>query len=139
GAFPNIARSFSQWFPLRERGKANGVMFFGSRVGGMLAVPATLVMIRQLGWRWTFVAFGSLGLIWAAAWYAWYRDRPADHPQVSADEIALMEQDTRVSRERMPTPWRRLLTSRNLYTICAMYFAFGYGLYFYFTWLPTFL
>ena len=27
----------------------------------------------------------------------------------------------------------------NLYAICAMYFTFGYGLYFYFTWLPTYL
>src|SRR5471030_1606938 len=32
GAFPNIARSFSKWFPIRERGRANGVMFLGSRV-----------------------------------------------------------------------------------------------------------
>ena len=37
------------------------------------------------------------------------------------------------------TPWRRLLASPNLWAICAMYFAFGYGLYFYFTWLPTYL
>jgi nitrate/nitrite transporter NarK len=39
----------------------------------------------------------------------------------------------------LETPWRTLLTSRNLLAICAMYFAFGYGLYFYFTWLPTYL
>jgi nitrate/nitrite transporter NarK len=32
-----------------------------------------------------------------------------------------------------------LLRSRNLYAICAMYFTYGYGLYFYFTWLPTYL
>src|SRR5437773_10279281 len=30
GAFPNIARSFSRWFPRRERGTANGVLFPGS-------------------------------------------------------------------------------------------------------------
>src|ERR687887_2747017 len=33
GAFPNIARSFSQWFPRRERGRANGILFLGSRIG----------------------------------------------------------------------------------------------------------
>src|ERR1700750_2690220 len=27
GAFPNIIRSFARWFPLRERGRATGVMF----------------------------------------------------------------------------------------------------------------
>jgi MFS transporter, ACS family, glucarate transporter len=27
GAFPNLARAFSNWFPVRERGHANGVLF----------------------------------------------------------------------------------------------------------------
>ena len=139
GAFPNIARSFSRWFPLEERGKANGVMFFGSRVGGMLAVPLTLLMIHRWGWRWSFVALGSVGLVWAGLWYAWYRDRPSEHPQVNAGEVAWIEQGTNPEVRQRITPWRLLLTSRNLYTICVMYFAFGYGLYFYFTWLPTFL
>jgi ACS family glucarate transporter-like MFS transporter len=138
GAFPNIARSFSQWFPLRERGRANGVMFLGSRVGGMLSAPIALLLIAQWGWRASFIAFGLLGIVWAAGWYAWYRDRPEDHPSMTADELAWIQQDARpVDSGR--TPWRALLRSRNLYALCGMYFAFGYGLYFYFTWLPTYL
>src|SRR5437660_2053283 len=74
GAFPNIARSFSRWFPRRERGRANGVMFLGSRVGGMLSAPVALVIVARWGWRASFVVFGAVGLVWAAAWYAWYRD-----------------------------------------------------------------
>jgi predicted MFS family arabinose efflux permease len=172
GAFPNIARSFSQWFPIRERGRANGVMFLGSRMGGMLSAPIALQLVSRWGWRASFMFFGLLGLVWAAAWYAWYRDRPEDHPGVGAEELAWI-------RGRIPalipapipapiptpiptpipapipapipdptpdvlpapatTPWAALLRSRNLYAICAMYFAFGYGLYFYFTWLPTYL
>jgi sugar phosphate permease len=144
GAFPNIARSFSRWFPVRERGRANGVMFLGSRIGGMLSAPIALVLVTRWGWRASFVLFGTLGIVWAAAWYAWYRDRPEERADVSPDELAWIHQDAArplhagdgdVSR----TPWRTLLTSRNLYAICAMYFAFGYGLYFYFTWLPTYL
>ncbi|HEY7058581.1 MAG TPA: MFS transporter [Vicinamibacterales bacterium] len=138
GAFPNIARSFSYWFPLRERGQANGIMFLGSRCGGMLAVPVTLLLIHRWGWRWSFVTIGTAGIVWAVAWYWWYRDRPSEHPGVGADEIAWIEQDTTIE-DASSAPWRALLTSRNLYTICVMYFAFGYGLYFYFTWLPTFL
>jgi nitrate/nitrite transporter NarK len=42
-------------------------------------------------------------------------------------------------REHAALPWAALLRSRNLYAICAMYFTYGYGLYFYFTWLPTYL
>jgi MFS family permease len=146
GAFPNAVRSFATWFPVRERGMANGVLFFGSRLGGALTAPLVLFLVRQYGWRASFAAFGVLGLVWAVVWFRSYRDRPAEHPAIHPSELAWIAQDQ--GREtvgagaepgRHVTPWRSLLASRNLYAICAMYFAFGYGLYFYFTWLPTYL
>src|SRR5262249_12641263 len=30
GAFPNSSRSFSQWFPTKERGRAHGIIFYGN-------------------------------------------------------------------------------------------------------------
>lgn len=144
GAFPNVARSFSRWFPVCERGRANGVMFLGSRMGGMLSAPIALFLVTHWGWRASFVLFGLLGLAWSAAWFAWYRDRPDDHRAVNREELAWIQQDGGPNdahgRDGAPkTPWRTLLRSRNVSAICAMYFAFGYGLYFYFTWLPTYL
>ena len=138
GAFPNVARSFSRWFPARERGRANGVLFLGSRLGGMLSAPIALLLIARWGWRASFVAFGTLGTVWAAAWWSWYRDRPEDHAAMTTEELSWIQQDGPPPPNRA-TPWRTLLSGRNLYAICAMYFAFGYGLYFYFTWLPTYL
>ena len=140
GAFPNIQRSFSRWFPARERGRANGVLFLGSRVGGALAPALAVVLIQRWGWRTSFAVFGALGVGWAVAWYAWYRDRPAEHPAVDEGERAWIEQDAAPpAPDAAAVPWRRLLASPNLYAICAMYFTYGYGLYFYFTWLPTYL
>jgi len=139
GAFPNAVRSFSQWFPARERGKANGVLFFGSRLGGALTAPLALALIEGWGWRASFVAFGSIGVAWAAVWFWTYRDRPAEHPDVDAAELAWISQDGTAPAHAVRTPWAALLSSPNLYAICAMYFALGYGLYFYFTWLPTYL
>jgi len=144
GAFPNIQRAFSRWFPARERGRANGVLFLGSRVGGALAPGLAILLIAHGGWRASFVAFGALGVIWAVAWHGWYRDLPADHPAVDGSERAWIEQDTAAGPTAAPAehagvPWPRLLASPNLYAICGMYFTYGYGLYFYFTWLPTYL
>jgi MFS family permease len=151
GAFPNIARAFSRWFPPSERGRANGVMFLGSRVGGMLSAPLALFLIGRWGWRASFVLFGTFGIMWSAAWYVWYRDRPEDHPAVSAEELARIRTGTLSGREPLEplnpshllNPLHPLhplhLLNRNLLFISAMYFAFGYGLYFYFTWLPTYL
>jgi MFS family permease len=140
GAFPNVARSFSRWFPMRERGRANGVMFLGSRLGGMLSAPIALLIVARWGWRASFAIFGCLGVVWAAGWFAWYRDRPEEHPAVNREELAWIQQDgAPVDTRGDGTPWRGLLRSRTLYALCGMYFAFGYGLYFYFTWLPTYL
>jgi len=48
GAFPNISRAFARWFPPVERGKANGILFLGSRLGGALAPGLALYIIRSV-------------------------------------------------------------------------------------------
>jgi MFS family permease len=140
GAFPGLSRAFSRWFPLRERGRANGFLFLGSRMGGALAPALSLLLIHRWGWRASFVAFGSIGIVWTALWYRLFRDEPEEHPKANAAEVAWIRQDGPAGGlSQPPVPWASLLRSGNLYAICGMYFAFGYGLYFYFTWLPTYL
>ncbi|MCA1686488.1 MAG: MFS transporter, partial [Planctomycetia bacterium] len=36
GAFPNASKTFSRWFPVTERGTAQGVFFMGAHLGGGL-------------------------------------------------------------------------------------------------------
>jgi MFS transporter, ACS family, glucarate transporter len=138
GALPSASNAVARWFPLSERGKANAAILFGTRVGGMIGVPLVLVLITRWGWRASFVIVGSIGLVWAVAWYIWYRDAPSAHPSVNAAELAWIERDGAVPAHSS-TPWRTMLRSPNLWAVCAMYFTYGYGLYFYFTWLPTYL
>jgi len=138
GALPSSSNAISRWFPMSERGKANGAVLFGTRVGGMIGVPLVLLLITRWGWRASFVVVGSIGVVWAAAWFRWFRDDPARHASVNAGELARIHADG-VVPAHASTPWAVLLRSRNLYAICAMYFTYGYGLYFYFTWLPTYL
>ena len=144
GALPSASNCIARWFPISERGKANGVLLFGTRAGGMVSVPLVLQIIRVWGWRASFVIVGTVGLVWAAAWYAWYRDSPANHPSVSASELAWITGQEGLERREgreghAGTPWGAIVRSANLWAICAMYFTYGYGLYFYFTWLPTYL
>jgi MFS transporter, ACS family, glucarate transporter len=143
GAFPNIAKTFSRWFPTTERGTAQGIFFMGAHLGGGLTplLVSALMVYLHLPWRLIFVLFGSIGFFWAVAWYAWFRDEPRDHPAVSLQERKYIESGRRsetgqhLSRER----WVKLLTNRNLIALCAMYFTQAYGFYFCITWLPTYL
>jgi MFS transporter, ACS family, glucarate transporter len=138
GAFPNTSRSFSQWIPVRERGRAHGIIFMGTRLGGALAPPLAVGLIAWVGWRASFWIFGVLGIFWAYAWWKWFHDDPARHPAVNAAELEIIRDGGTANMHKQAIEWR-LLLNRNLFFICAMYFAVGYGLYFYLTWLPTYL
>jgi MFS family permease len=137
GAFPNMSRSLSHWFPERERGTAHGVMFMGSRLGGAVTPLLVTPIIAYAGWRTSFWIFGTLGIGWCVFWWRWFRDDPGVHPDVSPSELALIResrQDFHISE----LPLRSLFQLQLLW-ISLMYFCYGYSLYFYLTWLPTYL
>lgn len=141
GAWPNVARTFSRWFPSTERGTAQGIFFMGAHLAGGLTPLLVTAMLAHMHWRFVFVAFGLVGFIWAAAWYRWFRDEPAGHPSVSAQELALIKQGRGPTALHAPGPggWGSLFLNRNVIALCLMYFTNGYGFYFYITWLPTYL
>jgi sugar phosphate permease len=140
GAFPNCARIFSRWMPATQRGLAHGIIFTGSRLGGSLTPYTVVALLAAVGWRRSFGIFGTLGLVWAVAFYAWFRDDPAQKPAVNAAELELIRAGPAVTATGRPrVPWRALLTSVNLWAICLMYGCMFYGWYFYITWLPTYL
>ncbi|HVQ42119.1 MAG TPA: MFS transporter, partial [Vicinamibacterales bacterium] len=64
GAFPNMSRSFSRWFPVTERGAAHGAVFMSSRLGAAAAPPLVILIIAAAGWRTSFWIFGALGVVW---------------------------------------------------------------------------
>src|SRR5438270_5107528 len=86
GAFPNVSKTFSRWFPVAERGTAQGIFFAGAHLGGGLTPLLVTYLLLFMPWRMVFVVFGAVGFFWAWAWYAWYRDDPAMHPSVGLEE-----------------------------------------------------
>ena len=140
GAFPNIARAISRWFGAAEQGRAMSVSFLGLAAGAALAAPLIFSLLDWQPWRWVFVELGVIGVIWALGWHHWFRDRPEDHPAIGPAGLGTT---TAFGIEQVPEPgpirWSRLLTNRNMILICLMYFAYGYGIFFYMTWLPTYL
>ena len=137
GAFPNTSRSFARWFPRSERGNAHGVVFMGTRLGGALTPPIVVMLMNWIGWRETFMVFGGFGVVWCVIWWRWFRDEPANHPSVNAEELALIQRELDTA-DTHTFNWAELLKP-NLLLIYGMYFAMGYTLYFNLTWLPTYL
>lgn len=141
GAWPNAAKTFSKWIPQRERGTVQGIFFMGAHFGAAYTPLLIQWLLTMLTWRGVFLVFGCVGFVWAAAWYWWFRDDPKDHPSVSAAEreLILAGRPPETSHDLRNVPWRLILSSRNVWLLCAMYFVQTYGFYFYLTWMPTYL
>src|SRR5437763_9913529 len=65
GAFPNIARSISCWFPSSHQGRALSIAFVGSFLGAAATTPLVFKLVACQGWRWPFGEFGVADIIWA--------------------------------------------------------------------------
>jgi sugar phosphate permease len=141
GAFPIATRSLSRWMLPAERGFAQGITHAGSRLGAAMTPSLVVLVIANYGWRAAFVMFGMLGLVWSAVWFWYYRDTPAEHASVNPAELQLLTKSLGGARARaaQSVPWKKILASPTLWTLCLMYFCYSYCLAVYLDWFPTYL
>jgi sugar phosphate permease len=142
GALPNVARIIARWFPERRRGFARGLIPTCNQLSASLTPIITGYYIDWFGWRVTFVLFGLVGVVWAVAFYFWFRDNPADHPAVNEAERKLIAGggvSAPPSEALSPLPWRLVLTSPNVWLMGTIMTCISFASYMYMTWYPTYL
>ena len=114
GCFPNLTKAFTTWLPPVEHAKAQGIMWTFARWGGAFTPVLVVLVLRYVSWRYAFVMFAALGIVWAFFFYAWYRDDPRQHKQVNAAELALLAGSERLASGHGNVPWAKLHRSRSL-------------------------
>jgi sugar phosphate permease len=141
GAFPVFTRVLADWMPLTERASAQGAIWTASRLGGAL-VPFVLVWLSQVfnGWRIPLAILSALGLLWSAAFWYWFRNRPEDVGRVNTAELAHIRAG-RTAAAGLPSaiPWARIARTRSVWFLCLMYGSCGPAGNFIFTLLPLYL
>jgi MFS family permease len=138
GCFPNITRAFSNWLAPSERVRSQGIIWLSARWGGAFTPILVAFLFRFLTWRKAFAVFGVLGLIWAVAFFVWFRDNPRDKPGVNQAELDLLKDNIQPSRHG-GVPWGKFLTSKTVWLLCGQYFALSFPWYFFITFAPTFI
>ena len=121
GAYPNISAALARWFPARSRAQAQGWIWGASRLGGALAPLIVVPLQIAVGWRATFVLLGVVGVTWGILWFVWYKEPPGS--------VVV----------HTKTNWKELLTSRQMQLLFTMYWCYGWGPWFYFSWYPSYL
>jgi sugar phosphate permease len=138
GAYPNSSSAISRWFPTAERGRAHGVVWMASRIGGAISPLLVVPIQMRWGWRASFYVFGAIGVIWVVIWYWWFRDHPSEKPGVTKREMEEIGASARAPHHEK-LPWSIALRNSNLWTIMLMYHTYCWGSYFYLSWLHTYL
>jgi MFS family permease len=141
GAYPNLTRVVSDWFPLRERAVALGAIWMFARLGGAIAPVVIGRLTVALGWRQAFWVLGAVGVVWAIFFTRWFRDRPEKHPACNDAERQLIAAG-RPARAGEEHDWPGagvLARSVTVWALCSASFWVCFGWYFYPTWQPKFL
>jgi len=139
GAFPNLTRVFTTWLPVKERERAQAVLWLATRVSGAFTPLLVALLISGIGWRRTFEVFGVIGIIWAVLFYRWYRDTPAEHPSVNQAELALLPPAKDTAIAHTGVPWGVIFSNPHVWLLSIQYMCLAYGWWFYINWLPTYL
>ena len=150
GALPNAARVISGWFPpgsvVRLAG-AHGSTCSITRRGNGPREAAYFINSPYIGWRWAFVIFGSLGLVWIWFFARWFHDDPTTHPHVNDAERTIHHGRSATLwhrwsgyRSHVQLPWRLVITNLKavwllgIANACTSFFS-----YMLFLWFPTYL
>ena len=137
GGFPAATRAVAEWFPIKERATAMGIINAGTAVGAMAAPPLIARILAFASWRWIFVLTGIIGLLWTVWWRLAYFP-PDEHPKLAADERGQMRSLMTPSLSRQ-IAWVDLLRVRECWGLIAAKFLSDAAWYFYLFWLPKYL
>lgn len=85
--WPMLSKFVKNWFPPRERGKANAIWLIGLMGGPAIAMPFFTWIIQALGWRTSFFVLVGIGLIPLAMVWFGTTDSPQQHKGVNKAEL----------------------------------------------------
>jgi MFS family permease len=146
--FPAMTGAVTHWLSPHERATALGNALLAVPLALAVGGPVVTQLLAWLDWRLTFAVLFALSAAWVPLWWFLFRDSPADSRFVNQAELDHIQSHheavTRRPRAVLRT-WpgmgvvAALLTNRTLLANTWAFFVFGYFLFFFMTWLPSYL
>jgi ACS family glucarate transporter-like MFS transporter len=139
---PSYTKVVANWMGNARRGIGSSFNLLGIGLGGAVTPVLITFIMRHWGWRAAFYICGLVGILVALAWYFLATDRPEEHPRVNAEEIELIGAGRSFATSqtsKLHVPWGRIFTNRSIIALVLGYFCQGFPIYFFHTWLFTYL
>jgi sugar phosphate permease len=136
GTLPTASRVIAAWVPHVSRGFAQGFTHSAARLAAAVTPTLVVLMIPFIGWRGAFVVLGCVSLVWALAWFLYFRDDPRQHRGVKPAELALLPSFVAHGTRVGAVPWGRL--AKRMLPVTLVFFCHAWTLWLYLSWLPSF-
>eukprot|EP00929_Paragymnodinium_shiwhaense_P016988 TRINITY_DN1257_c4_g1_i1.p1 TRINITY_DN1257_c4_g1~~TRINITY_DN1257_c4_g1_i1.p1 ORF type:complete len:593 (+),score=104.81 TRINITY_DN1257_c4_g1_i1:68-1780(+) len=133
-------RLVATWFPESERSRATAAVGSGSKLGSVIGLLISPLIINAYGWPAVFYIFGGLGLAWAAVWAVLGKDREDLQPRIATKQPAAAAAAAEAEdKEEEDVPWQEILSTPALWAIVIAHFCHDWGMYALLSWTPTYL
>jgi ACS family glucarate transporter-like MFS transporter len=135
---------------VKERGKANGIIFAGVGIGSGLTPPLVTAIILRFGWHASFWFSACVGIVAGLLWYVTARDAPEAHAWVGDAERELIVRERSIAKVdtteeelsrygKRAIPWAKIFGSKSIYALTISYFSFGYVAWMFFAWMYIYM
>lgn len=129
--FPVAAGTIRNWFPVAAWASGQGLLVTGLWLGAAATPPLVAWLMQAHGWRPALIVTSVPSLLLVALWYRYGRDRPTDHPSVSAAELEELRANPAAASGPPVTARRvfRVLSDPQILRITTSYFIMNYVFY----------
>ena len=139
--FPVSTGVFQTWFTPDKWPLVQGLQSMGLGLGASFTPPLIAWLMTAFDWR-RALAWTTLPALLLIAWWAWYgRNSPAEHPSVSAEELAELGAEPPASVDSAIS-WSRiwaLMKNRDVLVLTASYLCMNYVYYLLANWCFLYL
>jgi ACS family hexuronate transporter-like MFS transporter len=144
GNWPGAVKSNAEWFPIKERAIAQGLFNAGASVGSVIAPLIIGALFVAFGWRVTFIAVGSIAMLWVIPWLIINKAGPKKHPWITEEEKSFIlegqsEADQNSTEETKGLSLTRILSFKESWAIVVGRFFLEPIWWFFVTWMPIYL
>lgn len=143
GMLPVVLTMISNWFPDKERGRANAIVIMFVPLAGIISAPLSGWIIEALDWRMLFIIEGGLSALIMVLWLLTVSDRPQEAKWISERErnyliTTLAEEQKAIAAKSVKNAsMSEVMADRTVWHLIALNFFYQAGIYGYTLWLPS--
>src|SRR5690242_859767 len=141
GVWPAVLVLVANWFPRRERARANAYWMLCLPISVVISSPFSGWLLKHWNWRVLLIVEGALPFVWLLIWLTTIDDYPKDAKWISPGEREYLE--TTLAHEAVEAKsteragYLATLLSPQVMLLIVIYFMRNFGSYGALFWLPS--